>query len=88
MDRQPLAPPDAFERRKSRIGIRMTALYSLVYSGFVALSVFVPDLMGARAVFGLNLAVTYGLALIVVAIIFALVYSHLCRVPARGEGRS
>jgi uncharacterized membrane protein (DUF485 family) len=74
------AAEEAFERRKSAIGIRMTILYSLVYSGFVALSVFQPTWMGARAVLGLNVAVAYGVGLILVAIVFALVYNHLCRV--------
>ncbi len=75
---------EAFERRKSGIGIRMTILYSIIYGGFVVLSVFQPTWMGARALLGLNLAVAYGLGLIVIAIIFALVYNHLCRVPATG----
>jgi uncharacterized membrane protein (DUF485 family) len=82
---QKIAPVDeAFERRKSIIGIRMTILYSLVYGGFVALSVFQPAWMGARAVLGLNLAVAYGLGLILIAIAFALIYNHLCRVPSLG----
>ena len=84
MAHQPPVSEEAFERRKSRIGIRMTWLYSLVYAGFVALSVFRPTSMGVRALFGTNLAVTYGLGLIVVAIVFALVYNHLCRVPPTG----
>ena len=75
----------AYERRKSAIGIRMTLIYSLVYAGFVALSVFRPAWMGVRALLGLNLAVTYGLGLILVAILFAIVYNQLCRVPATGS---
>lgn len=70
---------DALERRKSLIGIRMTVLYMIVYGGFVALSVFQPTWMGKRALLRLNLAVTYGLGLIVIAIVFALIYNHLCR---------
>jgi len=73
---------DALELRKVRIGIRMTILYSLVYAGFVGLSVFQPTWMGANAVLGLNLAVAYGLGLIVIAIVFALIYNRLCRVGA------
>jgi uncharacterized membrane protein (DUF485 family) len=91
MDQRSPTPDESFERRKSAIGIRMTLLYSLVYAGFVALSVFQPTWMGVRALFGLNLAVAYGLGLIVLAILFALVYNQLCRVPnggntARGTG--
>ena len=80
------AADDAYERRKSIIGVRMTILYSVVYGGFVVLSVFQPTWMGARAPLGLNLAITYGLGLIITAILFALVYNHLCRVPPTPAG--
>ena len=85
MDHDAAITNDAYERRKSAIGMRMTLLYSLVYVGFVALSVFQPTWMGVRAVFGLNLAVAYGLGLILLAIVFALVYNHLCR-SQNGKG--
>ncbi|TVQ96988.1 MAG: DUF485 domain-containing protein [Spirochaetaceae bacterium] len=93
MDQRSPTPDESFELRKSAIGIRMTLLYSLVYAGFVALSVFQPTWMGVRALFGLNLAVAYGLGLILLAIVFALVYNQLCRKPnggttARGTGES
>ncbi len=87
MTHQPPTVDEALERRKSGIGIRMTVLYAVVYGGFVALSVFWPTVMEARALFGLNLAVTYGLGLIVIAIVFALIYNRLVRVPAPGAGR-
>jgi uncharacterized membrane protein (DUF485 family) len=74
-------PAAVFERRKTAIGVRMTLLYLVVYSGFVALSVFRPGWLGVRTVFGLNLAVSYGLGLIIIAIIFAIVYNYLCRFP-------
>jgi uncharacterized membrane protein (DUF485 family) len=71
----------ASELRKSNIGVRMTILYALVYSGFVILCVFFPALMGVEAIFGLNLAIAYGLALIIIAIIFAIIYNALVRIP-------
>lgn len=80
------AATDAYERNKSVIGIRMTWLYTLIYAGFVALCVFRPAATGARAVFGLNLAIAYGLGLIIVAIVFAVVYNYICRVPPTGTG--
>ena len=73
--------PGASEQRKSNIGVRMTILYAIIYSGFVVLSVFMPTLMGVDALFGLNLAITYGLALIIIAIIFAIIYNLLVRIP-------
>jgi len=84
MAQHPIAADDAFEQRKSNIGVRMTVLYAVVYGGFVAVSVFQPAWMGAKALLGLNLAVAFGLGLILIAIIFALVYNHLCRIPPTG----
>ncbi len=88
MSQNPMAVDEAFERRKTAIGIRMTLLYSIVYAGFVVVSVFQPQWMGVRAVLGLNLAVAYGLFLIIIAILFALVYNHLCRIPPANGSRS
>jgi uncharacterized membrane protein (DUF485 family) len=83
-----VAPLDASERRKIRLGVRMTILYSLIYAGFVVVSVFQPAWMGARAVLGLNLAMAYGLGLILIAVAFALIYNYLCRVPRLNGGAS
>jgi uncharacterized membrane protein (DUF485 family) len=69
------------EQRKSNIGVSMTILYAIVYSGFVILSVFFPAAMGVETIFGLNLAIAYGLALIIIAIIFAIIYNLLVRIP-------
>lgn len=81
MRQQTHKDPQASEQRKSNIGVRMTILYAIVYGGFVVLSVFFPTLMGVEAIFGLNLAIAYGLALIIIAIIFAIIYNALVRIP-------
>ncbi len=78
---------NARELRKSNIGIRMTVLYAIVYGGFVALNVFKPTMMGMPVFFGLNLAVAYGIGLIIVAIIFALIYNQLSSVKSNGKER-
>lgn len=71
-----------YQKRKTIIGVRMTLLYSLVYAGFMLLSIFQPLWMGTRAVLGLNLAVAYGMGLILLAIIFAVIYNFLIKQPA------
>ncbi len=86
MDSQDTILNDEFEKRKVVLGVKMTLLYSLVYAGFVALSVFKPTAMAGRAVLGLNVAVAYGLGLIIIAVIFALIYNILCRFPAEQKG--
>ena len=69
------------EQRKSNIGLRMTIMYSMVYGGFVALSVFRPAIMGSKALFGMNLAITYGLFLILFAVLLAVIYNLMVKTP-------
>jgi uncharacterized membrane protein (DUF485 family) len=55
----------------------MFAAYAVAYLAFVLLCVLNPKLVATK-VGSLNLAITYGFALIVVAIILALVYNFIC----------
>lgn len=64
---------------KMRLGIWMFVFYSLFYAGFVAVNLLNPLAMGTIVFAGLNLATVYGLALIVVALIEALIYDAMCR---------
>ena len=62
---------------KSRIGIWMFILYTLTYAGFIAINTVKPTLM--EVTFGgLNLAMIYGIGLIVFAFVLALIYNSLC----------
>ncbi len=63
----------------TRLGVLMFVAYLALYGGFMALSAFWPEVMSRPFLGGANLAVVYGLALIVAAIAFALVYLNLCR---------
>ena len=81
--------------RNARIGLWLFAVYVLLYGGFMALNAFYPQRMAQPALGGVNLAVTYGLVLIVAAFVLALIYMFLVRARAddavgdgiRGEGR-
>lgn len=77
---EPAAPAgkDPASEIKKRIGIRMFIAYGIVYAGFVLINTFVPKLMGLPVAFGLNLAVTYGFGLIVLAIISGMIYNWVC----------
>jgi uncharacterized membrane protein (DUF485 family) len=62
---------------KTRIGIWMFTLYTLIYAGFITINTVKPTLM--EVTFGgLNLAMIYGIGLIVFAFILALIYNNLC----------
>ncbi len=63
---------------KTRLGLWMFAAYCLFYAGFVGINLLSPKAMAALVLMGLNLATVYGFALIIVALIMALVYNHLC----------
>ncbi len=70
--------PDHAAGFKSRLGVRMFIVYAVIYAAFVAINVIRPVLMERNIFFGLNLAVTYGFSLIVLALILALIYNHSC----------
>ncbi len=71
--------PDPASGYKSRLGVWMFIVYCLVYAGFVFVNVLTEGQAMQVIVFsGLNLAVVYGMGLIVFALILALVYNHLC----------
>lgn len=62
---------------KTRLGIWMFILYTLIYAGFITINTVKPTLM--EVTFGgLNLAMAYGIGLIVFAFVLALIYNSLC----------
>jgi uncharacterized membrane protein (DUF485 family) len=62
------------KHQHSRVGLTLFAIYLVFYSGFVLLAAFAPAVMERTPFAGVNLAIWYGLALIVVAFALALVY--------------
>ncbi len=63
---------------KARLGIRMFAFYTVFYAGFVAINLISPSMMATIVVAGLNLATLYGIGLIVLGLIQALIYNVMC----------
>jgi uncharacterized membrane protein (DUF485 family) len=62
---------------KTRIGVWMFILYTLVYSGFVAINAVKPSLM-QKVIMGQTLAVIYGFGLLAFAMVLAIIYNKLC----------
>lgn len=77
--------------RNARYGLILFTLYFAFYGVFVGLNAFQPDTMSIN-VGGVNLAVVYGMALIIAALVLALIYCWICHAPVRspsttsGEG--
>jgi uncharacterized membrane protein (DUF485 family) len=69
---------DHAAKRKTRLGIWMFILYTIVYAIFVTIGVVNYEAMSNIVFAGLNLAVTYGFGLIVFAIILGLIYNWRC----------
>ncbi len=63
---------------KRRLGLWMLLFYSILYVIFIIINVAWPSAMGTEVLAGLNLAIIYGFALILVAFVLALIYNWLC----------
>ena len=65
--------------RNARYGLWLFFVYVLLYAGFMGLAAFQPQLMSKSPFGGVNLAIVYGIGLIVAALVLAAVYMFLCR---------
>ena len=63
---------------KARLGIWMFAFYTVFYAAFVAINLISPSTMATIVVAGLNLATVFGMGLIVLALVQALIYNFMC----------
>lgn len=69
---------DHASEKKTRLGIILFFVYAAIYAVFVLLGLVYTDKLGIKVIAGLNLAVVYGIGLIVLAAIMGLIYSYIC----------
>lgn len=62
---------------KELLGKWLFFIYSIVYAGFILINVLSPNFMGI-SVGSLNVAIVYGFGLIIIAVILAFAYNHVC----------
>ena len=62
---------------KTKLGIVMFLVYTAIYAGFILINVNFPKLMSLD-IGSLNLAIVYGFGLIVLALVQAVIYNHVC----------
>jgi uncharacterized membrane protein (DUF485 family) len=74
--------------KNARLGLVLFFFYLLFYGTFVYLSAFNGDFMARQVFAGVNVAIVYGFALIIVAIVLALIYLQSCHPerPVSHEG--
>lgn len=65
-------------KKKATLGVWFFFLYLFFYAGFVVIGVVNYELMALEVVAGLNLALFYGMGLIVFAVLLGIVYNYLC----------
>ena len=71
----------ALVARNTKIGLILFVLYCLLYGGFIALGLFAPKLLLSQPFGGVNLAILYGFALILAALVLAIIYLYLAARP-------
>lgn len=66
-------------RHNARIGMLLFFVYLLMYASFVGVFAYDYKLMAKPVFEGVNLAIVWGMGLIVAAIVLAIVYMLLCQ---------
>ena len=73
----------AVSAANARAGLVLFFVYLVFYAGFVGLAAFSPQTMGKPVLAGVNLAITYGMGLILGAFVIAALYMAACARIAR-----
>jgi uncharacterized membrane protein (DUF485 family) len=73
--------PTAVDRHNARWGMVLFVIYVALYLGFMIRAAFDPEEMASPSIAGLNLAIVYGVGLIVAALVLAFVYTLVSKSP-------
>jgi len=66
-------------QRRQSIGLKLLAVFSTVYFGFIGLCVFANTWFASLRFVGVPATVWYGVGLIGLALVIAGIYGHYCR---------
>jgi len=64
--------------KKAKLGIKFFYVYLAIYVGFVLLGLFAQNVLGSKVIGSLNLAIVYGMGLIILAAVMGIIYNFLC----------
>lgn len=69
---------DKAAAKKSKLGVILFIIYTLLYSGFVMIGLINPELLGLHVIGKQNLSIVYGFGLIILAIVMGFIYNAIC----------
>jgi uncharacterized membrane protein (DUF485 family) len=69
---------DYASKKKTWLGIILFFSYAIIYGIFVYIGLVYTDSLGIKAIGGVNLAIVYGIGLIILAGVMGLIYSMVC----------
>jgi len=64
--------------KKAKLGVILFIIYAAIYAVFVIIGLLYTGLLSTKIIFGLNLAVVYGVGLIILAMVMGFFYSLIC----------
>ncbi len=64
--------------KKTKLGVILFIVYTVIYAGFVLIGLTKPEIMGIELIGDQNIAVIYGFGLIALAIIMGFIYNYFC----------
>jgi uncharacterized membrane protein (DUF485 family) len=73
------AAHDAHVSPNARLGLGLFVIYLALYLGFMGIAAYKYEMFASTPFGGVNLAILYGMALIVAALVLALIYMMLCK---------
>ena len=69
---------DNAAKKKAKLGVYFFFIYFFFYAGFVAIGVLNYELLAKQVLWGLNLAIFYGMGLIIFAVLLGILYNYFC----------
>jgi uncharacterized membrane protein (DUF485 family) len=69
---------DYASKKKTRLGIILFFIYAAIYAAFVFIGLVYTELLGVHAIGKINLAIVYGMGLIILAGVMGFIYSWVC----------
>ncbi len=71
--------PIAYKSPNERLGLILFLLYFVLYGSFIIITVYDYTILGREVFAGINLAIVYGMTLIIAAIVLAVLYAFMAK---------